>query len=91
MVWQKSNATVFYLPQFFSNINVIPFKIVPLCSYTRMEMLLPFLVAALEIFNWYDLQHVCYTLLDVFQSLEMTSFEDFFKIRKNENGKTHRG
>jgi len=50
---------------FFSNINVIPFKIVPLGSYTPMEMF-PLLLAALEVFNKYGLQLICYTLLDVF-------------------------
>jgi hypothetical protein len=56
-----------YLPKFsfFSNINVIPFKIVPLGSYTLMETF-QFFVAALEVFNWYGLQHVHYILLDVF-------------------------
>ena len=29
-------------------------------SYTPMETLFPLLVAALEVFNWYGLQHVCY-------------------------------
>jgi hypothetical protein len=59
---------IFYLPKFlfFTNINVIPFKIVSLGSYTPMETLFPLLVAALEIFKRYGLQHVRYTLLDVF-------------------------
>jgi len=43
---------------FFPNINVIPFKIVPLGSYTPMETLFPLLLAALKIFNRYGLQHV---------------------------------
>ena len=34
-------------------------------SYTPMETLFPLLVAALEVFNQYGLQHVRYTLLDV--------------------------
>ena len=50
----------------FSNINVISFNIVPLGSYTPMETLFPLLLAALEVFNRYGLQHVRYTLLDVF-------------------------
>jgi hypothetical protein len=52
----------FYLPKFlfFSNINVILFKIVPLGSYTPMETLFPLLLAALEVFKWYGLQHVHY-------------------------------
>ena len=50
---------------FLSNINVIPFKIVPLGNYTLMETLFPLLVSALEVFKQYGLQHVCYTLLDV--------------------------
>jgi hypothetical protein len=69
MVWQKSNETdVLYTKvfMFFSNINVIPFKVVSLNSYTPMEKLFPLLVAALELFNRYGLQHVRYTLLDVF-------------------------
>ena len=47
--------------KFFSNINVIPFKIVPLGSYTPMETLFPLLVEALEVFSRYGLQHVRYT------------------------------
>jgi hypothetical protein len=59
---------MFYLPKFlcFSNINVIPFKVVPLNSYTPMETLFPLLAAALEVFNRYGLPHVRYTLSDVF-------------------------
>ena len=61
-------SLIFYLLKFlfFLNINVIPFKVVPLGSYTPMETLFPLLVAALEVFNRYGLQHVRYTLLDVF-------------------------
>jgi hypothetical protein len=53
-VCQKSNETDFLFTKvfIFSNINVIPFKIVPLGSYTPMEKLFPLLVAALEV-NWY--------------------------------------
>jgi hypothetical protein len=68
-VWKKSNETdFFYLPKFLflSNINVISFKVVPLGSYTSMDMLFPLLVAALEVFNQYGLQHILYTLLEVF-------------------------
>ena len=31
-----------------------------------METLVTLLVAALEVFNWYGLQHVCYTVNQVF-------------------------
>ena len=67
-VWQKSNETDFLFTKVFisSNIDVIPFKIVPLGSYTPMETFFPLLIAALEVFNRYGLQHVRYTLLDVF-------------------------
>jgi hypothetical protein len=51
-------------------------------SYTPMETLLPHLVVVLEIFNRYGLQHIRYSLLDVFYSPEMSSFEDIFKFRK---------
>ena len=67
-VCKLSNETDFLFTKFlfFSNINVIPFKIVPLGSYTPMETLFPLLLAVLEVFNQYGLQHVFYTLLDVF-------------------------
>jgi hypothetical protein len=66
-VWQKINETHFLFTKvfIFSNINVIPFKIVPLGSYTPMETF-PLLVAVLEVLNWYGLQPVRYTLLNVF-------------------------
>ena len=62
---RKVMRLIFYFPKFlfFSNINVIPFKIVPLGSYTPMETLFPLLVAALEVFNRYGLQHVCSTYI----------------------------
>ena len=58
----NNETDFFYSPKFnfFSNVNDIPFKIVPLGSYTPMETLFPLLVAALEVFNWYGVQHVCY-------------------------------
>ena len=58
---RKVIRLIFYLTTFFSNINIIPFKIVPLGSYSPMETLFPLLIAALEVFNRYDLQHVRYT------------------------------
>ena len=61
-----------------------PFKIVPLGRYTPMETLFPLLVATLLVLNRYGLQHVRYTLLDVLQSPDMTSFEGIFRVRKNE-------
>ena len=73
---------IFYLPKFlfFSNIKFIPFKIVPMGSYTPMEMLFPLLVATLEVFNRYGLQHVsyyrkniCFDLLDI-----IVNEQDFF-------------
>ena len=68
-VWQESNKTDSLLTKvfIFSKIKVISFKIVPLGSYTPMETF-PLLVAALEVFNQYGLQHVHYTPLDVLKS-----------------------
>ena len=59
---RKVMGLIFYLPKFlfFSNINVIPFKMVSFGSYTPMEMLFPLLVAVLKDFNWYGLQHIRY-------------------------------
>jgi hypothetical protein len=63
-MWQKSNETDFLFTKviIFSNNNVIPFKIVPLGSYTPMETLFPLMVEALEVFNRYGLLRVRYTL-----------------------------
>ncbi len=81
---RKAMRLIFYLPKFlfFSNIKVIPFKVVPLGSYTPTETLFPPLVTALEVFNRYGLQHIHYILLDVFYSPEVTSFKDIFHFRK---------
>ena len=59
----KVMRLIFCLPKFlfFSNINVIPFKIIPLGSYAPTETLFPLLAAALEVFNRYGLQHVRYS------------------------------
>jgi hypothetical protein len=67
---------IFYLPKFlfFSNINVVPFKIVPLGSYTPMETLFPLLLAALEFFNRYGHQHVRYTCDQVFDKDVLETF-----------------
>ena len=58
-VCKLSNETNFLFTKvfIFSNINVIPFKIVPLGCYTPVETLFPLLVAELEVFNRYGLQH----------------------------------
>lgn len=65
---RKVMRLIFYLSKFlfFSNINVIAFKVVPLGNYTPTETLFPLLVTAPEVFNQYDLQYVRYTLLNVF-------------------------
>ena len=60
-VCKLSNETDFL----FNKVFIIPFKIVPLGSYTPME-LFPILLVALEVFNRYGLLYAYYTLLDVF-------------------------
>ena len=68
-VRQESYETDFLFTKvfiYFLNINVIPFKIVLLGSYTQMEALFLLLVAALEFFNRFKPQHVRCTLVDDF-------------------------
>ena len=67
-VWQKSNETDFLFTKVFisSNIDVIPFKIVPLGSYTPMETLFPLLIAVLEVFNRYGLRHISFMHILIF-------------------------
>ena len=64
-MWQKSNETDFLFTKvfIFFKHQCYPLKIGPLGSYTPMEMF-PLLVAALEVFNEYGLQHIRYTLLE---------------------------
>ena len=56
-------------------IKVIPFKIVPLGSYTATEALFPLFVAVLEGFCWNTFQLVSYSLLDIIQSTKMAPFQ----------------
>jgi hypothetical protein len=79
---QKSNETHFYLPKFlfFSNINVIPFKIVPLGSYKPMETLFLLLLAALKIFS------ISVTLFWMFSKVpKWRLLRRIFKFRKKDD------
>ena len=81
VAWQKSNETDFLLTMnfiLFTN-KVIPFKIVPLGSYTVTEALFPLFVAVLEGFCWYTFQLVGYALLDIIQSTKMAPFQVVFE------------
>jgi len=62
---------------FFLQIKLIPFKMVPLGSYTATEALFPLFVAVLEGFCWYTCQLVGYALLDIIQSTKMAPFQGF--------------
>ena len=63
----------------FLQIKVIPFKIVPLGSYTATEALFPLFVAVLEGFCWNTFQLVGYALLDFTQSTKMAPFQVVFE------------
>jgi len=63
-------------------IEVIPFKIVPLGSYTAMEALFPFFLAVLEGFCWYSFQLVDYALLDIIRSAKMAPLQVTFEPGK---------
>jgi len=60
-------------------MKVIPFKIVPLGSYTATEALFPLFVAVLEGFCWNTFQLIGYTVLDIVQSTKMAPFEVVFE------------
>ena len=79
VVWQKSNETEFLLTMnlWFLQIKIIPFRIVPLGSYTATEALFPFFVAVLEGFCWYTFQLVGYALLDIIQNKKWRPFKWF--------------
>ena len=65
----------------FLQIKVIPFKMVPLGSYSATEALFPLFVAVLEGFCWYTFQLVGYALLDIIQSNKMAPFQVVFEPR----------
>ena len=69
VVWQKINDSDFILTMnlFFLQIKVIPFKVVPLGSYTETEALFPLFVEVLEGFCWCTFQLVIYAVLDIIQ------------------------
>ena len=59
---------------FFLQIKVIPFKLVPLGSYTVPEELFPLFVAVVEGFCLNTLQLACYALLDISRSTKFAPF-----------------
>jgi hypothetical protein len=61
-------------------IKVIPFKIVPLGSYTVTEALFPLFVAVLEGFCCNTFQLIGYALLDITQSTKMAPFQVVFEV-----------
>ena len=63
----------------FLQSKVIPFKMVPLGSYTATEVLFPLFVAVLKDFCWYIFQLVGYDLLDITQSTKMAPFQVVFE------------
>jgi hypothetical protein len=80
-VWKESNETDFLLTMNFIPFTkkVIPFKIVPLGSYTATEALFLLLVAVLEGFCWNTFQLVGYAFLDIIQSTKMAPFQVVFE------------
>jgi len=60
-------------------MKVIPFKIVPLGSYTATEALFPLFVPVLESFGWNTFQLVGYALLDIIQITKMAPFQVVFE------------
>jgi len=85
VVWQKSNENDFLLTMNFIvfQIQVIPFKIVPLGSYTATEALFPLFVAVRKGFCWCTFQLVGYALLDIIQIPKWRPFK-WFLSRWNE-------
>ena len=81
MVWQKSSENEFRLTMniIILQIKIIPFKIVPLGSYTATEALFPLFAAVLEGFCWYTFQLVSYAPLDIIQSTKMALFQVIFE------------
>jgi hypothetical protein len=51
-------------------LNIIPFRIFPLCSNASLPLPLPLLEALFEGCLWYRFQVICGIVDDVFHSLE---------------------
>ena len=62
-------------------VNITPFKAVPLVRHTPPETLLPFPVAVLDVFMWKCPQLVCHDLLGVVHSTKTATFEVEFEFR----------
>jgi len=67
---------------FFLQIKVIPFKIVPLGSYTATKALFPLFVAVLEGSCWNTFQLVRYVLLDIIPSTKIAPFQVVFELQE---------
>jgi hypothetical protein len=67
---------------FFLQNKVIPFKMVPLGSYTATEALFPLFLEVLEGFCWNTCQFVGYALLDIIQSTKVAPFQVIFEPEK---------
>jgi hypothetical protein len=83
MVCLKSSATgaIKFLLKTEPKINIIPFKAVPLGSFTPPETLFPLPVAVLEVFMCPQL--VCHDLSDVVHSSKIMTFEVEFEFQEN--------
>ena len=62
-------------------VNITPFKAVPLVSHTPPETLLPFPLAVLDVFMWKCPQLVCHDVLGVVHSTKTATFEVEFEFR----------
>ena len=84
----KSNETgaIKFLLTTELQINIIPFKVIPLGNHTLPETLLPLPAAVLEVFVRKCSQLVCHDLLDAVHSSKMTTFEVEFKFREKSHG-----
>ena len=54
-------------------INIIPFKVVPLGSHRPPNTLLPLPVAVLQVFMWKCPRPVCHDILDIVRSSKMAT------------------
>jgi hypothetical protein len=64
---------------FILQIKDIPFKIVPLGSYTATEALFSLFLAVLEGLCWNTFQLAGYVLLNIIQNTKMASFQVIFE------------
>ena len=71
-----------YIIPIMLQLNIVPFKVLALGSHIVLKMVLPLLIALLELGYWNSLQLVSYSCLNVVQGPKVTSLVVNFQSQR---------